>query len=93
MGNKTKNMKISFAIALLVLLSGCGGGTDKAVHYLAGHMTSNFVTQYTDSPFMGCVSAIGIGLLKEAYDSKHGGTADTGDIFATSAGCSVEYTF
>ena len=77
-------------IASLLLLSGCFsyGHSDKELHYAAGALTQHYVTQRTGSPIAGCIAAVGLGVAKEAYDSRFGGVVDRGDALATASGCS-----
>lgn len=80
-----------FLIIPLMFTAGCMH--DKDAHFLAGSAVSQFVTQETGSPLAGCAAAIGVGVLKEAYDRKYGGDVSGADVAATVAGCGVTYRF
>ncbi len=78
-------------------LAGCSesvmSDNDKGLHMLAGAAVSYYVADQTGSQVKGCAAAIGVGLLKEAYDRRHGGIVDTGDVLATGIGCTFTVAF
>jgi uncharacterized protein YfiM (DUF2279 family) len=78
-------------LALALVVSGCA--QDKVGHFVGGAITSAFVTEVTGSPLAGCAAALGIGVAKEAYDSKYGGTVETMDALATVTGCVLTWKF
>ncbi|KPN62222.1 hypothetical protein SAMN04488527_10543 [Aliiroseovarius crassostreae] len=82
-------------LSSLLLLTGCFSyaESDKELHYVAGALTQHYVTKQTSSPVTGCLAAIGLGIAKEAYDSRFGGVVDRYDALATAGGCnfSVEW--
>ncbi len=79
-------------LCLCLGLAACGQ-PDKTLHFTAGAVTSRVVTQATGDPIAGCLAAMGVGMLKEAYDATGRGTVETGDFLATSAGCTLTYRF
>ncbi|MCI2398562.1 hypothetical protein [Aliiroseovarius subalbicans] len=82
-------MRFVFLTSLL-LLTGCFSyvGSDKDMHYAAGALTQHYVTKHTGSPVTGCLAAVGLGMAKEAVDSRFGGVVDRYDAVATAGGCS-----
>lgn len=80
-----------FPVTALILVTACKHADE--AHFAAGMAFSEYVTEQTGSPLKGCAAALGVGLLKEAYDSTGRGTADGRDVFATVAGCRLTYQF
>lgn len=81
-------MKYLIPLLSLASLTACSE-PDKQMHFAAGAVTSGVVTHLTGSPTKGCVAAIGVGVAKELFDSRFGGTADSRDAIATGAGCAL----
>lgn len=85
-------MRFFLCLASAVSLSGCVySDYDKALHFAAGSVAQNYVTQQTGSRLAGCVTAVGLGFAKEAFDSRTGGQVDSGDVLATAAGCTITF--
>jgi len=72
-------------VATCLVLGGCA--RDKVMHFGAGAGVSGVVKEYTGSTAKGCAAALAVGVAKEAYDSKYGGTVEAADAIATGAGC------
>ena len=57
---------------------------DKQLHLLAGFIIALCIVWIT--PFVALVTVIVIGILKELWDKRHGGTVDGWDVIATILG-------
>lgn len=66
-------------------------GRDKTLHFLGGAAIGAAVTIATNRQDYGLAAGVGIGLLKEVYDSQHRDkhTPSTKDLIATVAGAAV----
>ncbi len=78
---------------VVAMLSACAHGQDKTAHFVAGALVSDMVRREGGTPLQSCAAAFAVGVAKEAYDAKFGGTVDRGDIWATGAGCAITYRF
>ena len=89
-------LRLSLLALCIPLAAGCTLSThdrDKAVHLIGGAAVAAYVERETGSKWKGCAAALGVGLLKEAVDSRTGGVVDAKDVIATGAGCSVTWVF
>ena len=87
---------MKFLILILILaLAGCAGGIqqDKAMHFAVGAGVSILATELGATPLQACGASLAVGVAKEAYDSKHGGTVEAADVLAAGAGCAFTWEF
>ena len=83
--------RVSVAVLIGSTLS-CGCAIDKQRHFAVGAAVSSFVYSETGDRSLACLTALGVGILKEMYDVTHG-TADEKDAAATALGCSVTWAW
>ena len=82
-------------LILILALAGCAGGIqqDKVGHFVMGSGVAVLAKELGATPLQACAASLAVGVTKEAYDSKYGGTVETADALATVAGCAVTWRF
>ena len=79
-------------LGAVLSLTACGG-PDKTAHFIAGAMVAEYVRYEGGSFAQACGASLAFGALKEVADSQFGGVVDSGDVWATGAGCAITWRF
>lgn len=78
-----RRLVVSLLIATALLM--VGFRHDKNMHIVAGFVTGSAVLVITKSGRAACAAALGVGAVKEIYDSTGKGNVEAMDLLATVA--------